>query len=94
MSHLGLSQLFDFINLFIGQEVQEADNVRAVPFILLFNGLQQQMRVPVAILVTAEKMAASCFVLEEKLTKGLCNKHNLGLSKMMNTMLQNLVLNI
>lgn len=94
MSHLGLSQLFDFINLFIGQEVQEADNVRAVPFILLFNGLQQQMRVPVAILVTAEKMAASCFVLEEKLTKDLCNKHDLGLSKMMNTMLQNLVLNI
>lgn len=39
MSHLGLSQLFDFINLFIGQEVQVADNVRAVPFILLFNGL-------------------------------------------------------
>lgn len=67
MSHLRLSQLFDFINLLIGQKVQVADNVRAVPFILLLHGLQQQLRVPVAILVTAGKMATSCFILGKKI---------------------------
>lgn len=69
MSHLGLSQLLDFINLCIGQEVQVADNVRAVPFILLLKGLQQQTRVPVATPVTAEKMAASHFILETKIDR-------------------------
>lgn len=63
LSHLGFSQLFDFLDLFIWQEVQVAHNVRAVPFILLFNGLQQQVRVPVAILVTAEETATPCFIL-------------------------------
>lgn len=63
MSYLGFSQLFDFLNLFVRQEVQVADNVRAVPFILLFNGLQQQMRVSVAILVTAGKTATPLFIL-------------------------------
>lgn len=66
MSHLGFSQLFYFLNLFIRQEVQVADNLWAVPFILLFNGLQQQVGVPVAIPVTAEETATSCFILETK----------------------------
>lgn len=69
MSHLGLSQLLDFINLFTGEKIQVADNVRAVPFILLPNGRQQQPRVPVATLVTAEKTAASRLILETKIDK-------------------------
>lgn len=69
LPNLGLCQLLNFSNLFIGQEVQVTDNVRAVPFILLFNGLEQQMRVPVARPVTAEKMAASCLSLGTKIDK-------------------------
>lgn len=64
MPHLGFSQLFDFLDLFVGQEVQVADNAWAVPLILLFNRLQQQMRVPVAILVLAEKTTTPRFILE------------------------------
>lgn len=66
MPHLGFSQLFYFLNLFVGQELQIADNLWAVPFILLFNGLQQQVGVPVAIPVTAEEAATPCFILETK----------------------------
>lgn len=58
-SHPGLGDLLDLLDLLIRESVEVAHDVGTVPLILLQHGLQQQPRVPVPVMVAAEKTAAS-----------------------------------
>ena len=58
-SHPGLGDLLDLLDLLIRESVEVAHDVGTVPLVLLQHGLQQQPRVPVPVMVAAEKTAAS-----------------------------------
>lgn len=63
-SNPGLGELLDLLDLLVGEGVEVADDVRAVPLVLLQHGLQKQPGVPVPVLVAAEQAAASPLRLE------------------------------
>lgn len=63
MFHPGFGQLLNLLDLIMGEDFQVANDVRAVPLVLFHHGLQQETRVPFAILVAAEQTATPRLIL-------------------------------
>ena len=64
-----LCQLLHPFDFFVGDYVNVADNVRAVPLILLFDGCQHVLGVAIVVMVTTEQPALSAGGLIERKQK-------------------------
>lgn len=69
IAYSGLRQLLDLVHFFVRYDVKVADNVGAVPLILLFNRCQHIHRVVIVVIVTTEQPALPAGGLIEKTGK-------------------------
>ena len=56
-AHVWLGELLYGLDFVVGQGVEVAHDAGAVPLVLFHHGPQQQPRVPVAVMITAEQAA-------------------------------------
>lgn len=64
-----LCQFLDHLNFLVGDDVKVADNVVAIPLILLFDGWQHILGVVIVVIVSAEQPALPAGGLIERKVK-------------------------